>query len=301
MNKTQADQIADYFMTLNQQQFAIQEVYKAFSDFPKPSIRRVLRRDTKKRFKAIAKGIYILTKGNAQAVLIQGDSRSLELIEDNSVECIIADHPWLDKKANKGGNRNFTEGYEPTAFLYTEDDFKHKARILKEGCYLIEMLPTESATNFEYLYAIKKMALACGFQYYAKILWQKNPSNTGRTVKEFEDIMIFSKGKARRLNDNSKLPYATKEMLKQRIHAPVPKRKDLKNHPAEKPVELWEYLIEMLTNPFDTIIEQFGGACNMIQAALNTNRNVVVFELIENYVQKASERFCMQKDDTLLI
>ena len=85
--------------------------------------------------------------------VINGDGRDLSFLEDGSIDCIITDHPWLDEKANKGGNRNFAK-YD--TFEYTLEDFKEKARVLKDGCFLVEMLPAENATNFDYLYKIKK-------------------------------------------------------------------------------------------------------------------------------------------------
>ena len=290
---SQSDCIANYFIQ-KKQSIKLQEVYKAFPDFPKPSIRRALRQDPKKRFIAIARGVYMLNNGDAQAILMEANSRNLEFLEEESIDLIIADHPWEDKKSLKGGTRNFAKGYDATNFRYTQEDFNQKAKVLKPGCYLVEILPTESESNFEYLYQIKKMALKAGFKYYAKIMWQKAPSNTGRTVKEFEDIMIFSKGNARRINDGSrKQPYKTREMLQQKIYAPVSKNIKHKNHQAEKPVELFSYLIEMLTNPFEIILDQFGGACNTIQAALNNNRNILVIEILKECIQKAQERFGM--------
>ena len=43
------------------------------------------------------------------------------------------------------------------------------------------------------------MAEKEGFKYYAKVTWKKGTfvSNTGRKAKNSEELMIFSKGKAR--------------------------------------------------------------------------------------------------------
>lgn len=293
LRKTQAEKIEDYFIERNESA-KLEEIYEAFPEFPAPSIRRILRRDSKKRFINIARGIYFLNNGEAQAVLLEADSRNLDFLEADSIDLIISDHPWKDDKALKGGTRDFTKGYGTTNFKYEQEDFDQKARVLKKGAYLVELLPTESATNFDYLYNIKKMAETAGFKYYAKIMWQKNPSNTGRTIKEFEDIMIFSKGEARRINDGSrKQPYKTREMLQQKFYAPVAKSMKFKNHQAEKPKELFCYLIEMLTEPFDIVLDQFGGACNTIQAALESNRYILAFEIIQEYVEKAVARFSM--------
>ena len=36
-------------------------------------------------------------------MLINGEGRDLSFLSDQSIDCIITDHPWLDKKSNRGG------------------------------------------------------------------------------------------------------------------------------------------------------------------------------------------------------
>ena len=50
------------------------------------------------------------------------------------------------------------------------------------------------------------MAQKAGFEYYAKVPWIKGSfiSNTGRKAKNSEELMIFSKGKARALRIDAK-------------------------------------------------------------------------------------------------
>ena len=85
------------------------------------------------KFKRIAKGIYCTVESeNEKCIVLEGDGRDLSIIEDNSIDCIFTDHPWLDIKSNKGGTRAFAV-YD--CFKYTLDDFKEKARVLKDGCF----------------------------------------------------------------------------------------------------------------------------------------------------------------------
>ena len=69
---------------------------------------------------------------NSRCVLIEGDGRRLDMLEEESIDCIITDHPWLDSLSNRGGNRSFSD-YE--CFRYELEDFKEKARVLKPGCF----------------------------------------------------------------------------------------------------------------------------------------------------------------------
>ena len=135
------------------------------------------------KFERVAKGVYrTIENDNEQCVLIEGNGRDLSMINDNSIDCILTDHPWLDIKSNKGGTRAFAL-YD--CFRYTLEDFKEKARVLKDGCFLVEVLPAENENNYEYLYQIKKYAKEAGFIYYSKVPWEKGTfvSNTGERQK----------------------------------------------------------------------------------------------------------------------
>lgn len=259
-------------------------------NFLKEKIRCVIYRND--NFKRVTKGAYLYTGANSAGLIIHGDGRKLDEIEDNSIDTIITDHPWEDKKAHKSGNqKNFAGDYEDACFRYTQEDFAQKARVLKDGGYLIEFLPTESFSNYEYLYELKQMAKKSGFQYYAKMMWMKNPEgtiNTGRTTKGTEDIMVFTKGKPRRLAPDKK-PYFTKNILPGRVDIPAPKPKD-KRHQAEKNVALYELLLELTTEEGDVALDQFGGSLNIIEAAVNKNRFAIAYEYLAKILHKSINR-----------
>ena len=263
-------------------------------NFLKDKVRCVIYRDKKNRLKRVTKGVYLYTGENTAGLILHGDGRKLEEIEDNSIDTIITDHPWSDKKAHRSGNqKNFAAEYENNCFRYTVEDFKEKYRVLKEGGYLIEFLPTESNSNYKYLMELKNMANEVGFEYYAKLMWMKAPEgsiNTGRTTKGTEDILIMTKGKPRRLNPiESRKPYFTKEILAGRLDIPAPKPKE-KRHQAEKPVSVYSYLIENTTEEGDVCLDQFGGSLNLIEAAVKKNRFAVVYEYLSKFVHAAVNR-----------
>ena len=263
--------------------------YKSNSDTVHDSARAVIYRNTGD-FKRVCKGVYMLNGEKTSALLINGDSRNLEEIEDNSIDCIITDHPWEDKKAHKSGNQKHFADYN--TFKYELSDFKAKARVLKHGAYLVEFLPVESATNYEYLFEIKQMAKECGLNYYTHCIWRNAPEgsvNTGKTTKGVQQLVIFSKGKPKKLSRDGVNAYQTREILNYEIEILL-KNKN-KHHQAEKPIELYEYLIRNLTNEHDICLDQFGGACNMLKAATNLNRFAIVYELSKEFVAKAVDRF----------
>lgn len=186
-------------------------------------------------------------------------------------------------------------------FKYTLDDFKEKARVLKDGCFLVEVLPAENENNYEYLYQIKQYAKEAGFIYYSKVAWKKGTfvSNTGRKAKNTQDIMIFSKGKARnmridtkRTEQTGKLTYMSgcKGMLPTMFDVqPVSKKNRI--HQSELPVSLCEQILEFLTYEGEVVLDSFAGSGAVGEAALNLKRNCILIEILKDNIEKIKERF----------
>jgi len=57
-------------------------------------------------------------------------------------------------------------------------------------------------------------------------------------------------------------------------------------HQAEKPVELYKQLIELVTKPGEIIIDQFAGSGNLGVAALQTNRFACLIEIAKENITK---------------
>lgn len=264
-------------------------------------------------FEKVTRGVYKVSsqiQGKETAcLLINGDGRDLSMIEDDSIDGIITDHPYGLKTQLKGGNRNFAK-YE--LFKYEKKDFQEKMRVLKEGSFLVEFLPEESEINYEYLYEVKKLAKEVGFQYFSKVPWVKGTfkANTGRKSTNVEDVMIFSKGKPRalRLDQKKNLQVArendidVKGMNSEEVanildehglavyymsgtHGMLPtdfnyqpKSRNEKIIEAEKPVELYEQIIQYISNPYEVILDQFAGSGNLAIACLNSDRYGIVIE-----------------------
>lgn len=264
-------------------------------------------------FTKISRGVYKVTKQIGEqentCLLINGDGRDLSMIKDKSIDGIITDHPYDLHKALSGGNRKFAT-FE--LFRYESKDFKEKQRVLKEGAFLVEFLPEESEINYEYLYEIKRLAKEQGLKYFAKVAWKKGNfiSNTGRKSKNTEDVMIFSNGEPRCLkldakknlkiaNENNldikgKNAYEIRDLLQENnlevcymkgTNGMLPtvfdyQPKDSKNKvmEAEKPIELIEEIIEYISKPYETLLDQYAGSGNFVIACDNKNRNSIAIE-----------------------
>jgi site-specific DNA-methyltransferase (adenine-specific) len=287
-------------MSLKDEPVTLQQLNSVFEDQPASTIRGRIYDNLGKLFKRVGKGVYIAInpKNNKKALVVQGDGRKLDEIPNEYIDAIITDHPWADKKSNKGGNRHFDGDYADTSFQYTLEDFQEKARVLKDGGFLVENLPEENANNFHYLYQLKCMAEEAGFKYFAQVPWKKGNfvANTGRKAKNIEVLLFMTKGEPRKLkadkqrgldeNGNPTLKMkGTREMLPICFDYQPASRKE-KRHKAEKPVELLEHIIDMITEPNELILDQFAGSLNIVLAALNKDRNCIAYEMNEEFVEE---------------
>ena len=288
-------------MSLKDEPVTLKQLNSVFSEEKATTIRGRIYDNLGKLFKRVDKGVYIAIhpKTNKKALIVQGDGRKLDEIPDGFIDAIITDHPWEDKKSNKGGNRHFDGDYADTSFQYNEEDFKEKARVLKEGGFLVENLPEENANNFHYLYKLKCMAEEAGFKYFAQVPWTKGNfvANTGRKSKNMEVLLFMTKGEPRKLREDAKKIKATGEMHYMKGAAkmlPVafdyqPAGRNDKKHKAEKPVELLEAIIDHITKPGEVVLDQFAGSLNIVLAALNRGRGCIAYEMNEEFVEKNIE------------
>lgn len=291
-----AEKLFECFKT--KEEFTLQEAYGVNSDKPKETVRARIYENLGIKFERVTKGIYKTIDEDGEAcILMEGDGRDLSMIKDASIDCILTDHPWLDRKSNKGGDRNFAT-YD--CFKYTKEDFLEKARVLKEGCFLVEILPAENENNYEYLYQIKQYAKEAGFIYYSKVTWKKGNfvSNTGRKAKNSQDVMIFSKGKARNMRIDKKKTDKTGQisymsgcngMLPAMFDiAPVPKRNRI--HQSELPLSLCEQILQFVTYEGEVVLDSFAGSGVVGEAALNLKRSCILIEILKENIEKIKKR-----------
>jgi len=69
-------------------------------------------------------------------------------------------------------------------------------------------------------------------------------------------------------------------------------------HPTEKPVDLYKKIIELSTDEGDFIIDTYGGSGSSALAALETNRNILVYELDPEFHSVIERRIEQWKEVT---
>ena len=61
-------------------------------------------------------------------------------------------------------------------------------------------------------------------------------------------------------------------------------------HPTQKPTELFEYLIKTYTNEGDVVLDNVAGSGTTGVAAKNLNRNYILIEQEQKYIDVINER-----------
>jgi len=209
--------------------------------------------------------------------LFHGDCFSFSIPE---YDYIISDLPYNTKYAD------WDKGFNANKFF----DMKAK------GYVLFAVQPLTS----ELIMANKK-------QYKYDLVWCKNcyKSNSFKTRpgRQHETILIFGN-----LPYNAQMTKRTETEM-QRLNYEQRKKYQYKNpgsvlffdainnrngnrtgHPAEKPLDLMEWIIKTFTNEGDTIFDPFMGTGTTGVACLKNNRKFIGIEKEKQYFDIASER-----------
>ena len=133
------------------------------------------------------------------------------------------------------------------------------------------------------------------------MIWKKGTfvSNTGRKAKNTQDIMIFSKGKARSMRiDKKKSDKAGKIYYMSGCNGMLPTMFDVqpvskknKIHQSELPVELCEEILDYVTYEGELVLDSFAGSGSVGVAALNKKRSCILIEILEENIEKICNRF----------
>lgn len=145
-----------------------------------------------------------------------------------------------------------------------------------------------------------------------------------KPLKRHEDILVFSKGsvsyhpqmvdvkgKVRdqrnepafnknghnkrdsSINPGTKMGYSKNYDPKKRYpktHIEFSNRSEKIVHPTQKPVALFEYLIKTYTNEGDTVLDNCAGSGTTGIASINTNRNYILMEQEQEYIDVINKR-----------
>ena len=205
----------------------------------------------------------------------------LKLIDDNSIDLVIIDPPYL-LNINKVKNVSNMNKYA-NDLLNLKDGFDLK---------VLDLLIQKMKKINIYIYCSKRQVKDL-LNYFSNkncnheiLTWHKqNPSPliNNNYLPDTEYILFFRE-KGVKLYGN----YHTKRKYYISLTNKVDKQKY--KHPTIKPLGLIEYHIENSSKEGDLILDCFAGSGTTLVGAINKNRRYIGFEIDKNYYEIAKKR-----------
>lgn len=87
-----------FYCFRDKEEFSLKEAYVHNADKPKETIRARIYENLGIKFERVAKGVYRTLDNEEVCIVMEGDGRDLSRLKDNSIDCILTDHPWLDNR-----------------------------------------------------------------------------------------------------------------------------------------------------------------------------------------------------------
>ena len=246
-----------------------------------------------------------------QHTIINGDSRFMNALEDESVHLVITSPPyWQLKDYGTDNQIGFNDSYE--SYINNLNlVWKESLRVLHNGCRLCINIGDQFARSVYYgrykvipiRTEIIKFCETIGFDYMGAIIWQKvTTTNTtgGATIMgsfpyprngilklDYEFILIFKKSGttpkvAKESKELSKLTTEEWNTYFQGHWNFSGVKQD--GHIAMFPEELPKRLIKMFSFVGDTILDPFLGSGTTSLAAKNLDRNSVGYEINSEFI-----------------
>lgn len=256
--------------------------------------------------------------------IINGDSRQMIELPDNSVHLAITSPPyWQLKDYGTDNQIGFHDSYE-NYINNLNIVWKECYRTLHNGCRLCVNIGDQFARAVYYgrykvipiREEIIKFCEAIGFDYMGAVIWQKvtTSNTTGGGVQmgsypyprngilklDYEFILVFKKlGEAPKpLKEQKELSKMTAEEWNSFFagHWNFAGARQT-GHIAMFPEELPRRLIKMFSFVGETILDPFAGSGTTALAAKNTDRNSVGYEINPEFIPFIKEKLVVTQKD----
>ena len=146
-------------------------------------------------------------------------------------------------------------------------------RVLKEGTHCYIMCDDRN------LKAILNIGEQVGFRLLNILTWKKSRHTPNRYyLKNSEFIVLFRKGKAKNINRMGTYQVLEFSNVEKKVH------------PAEKPFDLVNCLVENSSNEQDVVLDPFMGSGVCGEVCMKTGRKFIGIEMDEKYFKIAKQR-----------
>lgn len=213
----------------------------------------------------------------------------LKSVPDESVRLVLTDPPYLIAHIGPtGGAYEHFDTEESFTMAQLEEFVKEWYRVLVPGGTLVCWFDTFKLGE---LRAMCERAKFGG--RYRVIRWIKDAGNQVEVKQTYigwgESALVVSKPKASEIVFNNKDENGKAIAHRGLFTARLPRGSE-RFHPTQKPVDLFEELIKLHSNPGDTVLDSFTGSGATPMACLLTGRNFIGAELNPEYYEKTQER-----------
>ena len=198
----------------------------------------------------------------------------MKQIPDKSIDLVLTDPPYnMNLQPQRGPTNAIVNDnmLSEDFILFIDSYFKECYRILKDDTFLITFLGWRSIPEFRKVcdkyFSLKSMPI-----------WVKNNFGIGYyTRPQYEPMLLYFKWKP------PVLEHPISDIIKEdKVQIPI--------HSCEKPVNLYRYLLNNFSKVWNIVFEWFWWVGWIAVASKELNRNYIVCELEQKYVDIANER-----------
>ncbi|MBU3206978.1 site-specific DNA-methyltransferase [Clostridium algidicarnis] len=234
----------------------------------------------------------------AEIILYNGDCvEVMHRLEEDTVDLIITDPPYNLGNFMKNRDTNLAKMRENFFGAAGWDDLEFEEWVQSMDAYFAEAarLVKKGGSMIVFMSIIKvetliRLAEKNGFYYKTTGIWHKlNPMPRNMNlhfVNSTEAWVYFTyKKRTGKFNNNGRVLH---DFIETSI-TPNSERKSGK-HPTQKPEQLMEHLITILSDEGDMVMDSFMGSGTTGVVAKRLNRNFIGIEFNEEYYNMASHR-----------
>lgn len=213
-----------------------------------------------------------MSKESLSNRLLHGDAVQLMgRIPDNSIDLIVTDPPYLVNYRDRSGRSLAND--DPDNANWLEPAFSQMYRVLKRGSLCL------SSYGWNRIEPFMSAWKGAGFTPVGHIVWQKHYASSARITKAtHECAYLLAKGRPN-MPDNP-----VRDVL------PWGRYTGNRLHPCQKPVSVFEPIIEAYSKSGNLILDPFAGSASTAVAAQNLDRYYLAMEMDWTYYQAAWRR-----------
>jgi DNA modification methylase len=238
--------------------------------------------------------VAVETTGRPPQIEVADFSAFMESLPKGSVDLILTDPPYTISKETGfksvvNGVQRFAVSMDFGAWDHCQVDLAEMARVfyraLRQGGTVVVWYDLWKIGE------IKEALEQAGFKMLRQIIWEKTnpvPLNMKATYLSNSREMAVSGVKGGK-------PIFHSEYDSGIYRYPIPRHNGNRQHPTQKPENLFAALVQKHSNPGDLVVDPFLGAGTTAMAAINNGRAFAGCDIDERYVEVSRARLASGK------